>query len=85
VEAKMTNEHSLGDLLHRATHRVPGVPAHVERTAGHQGATVHGHARHHGGTRHPSANRRWNHSPDRAPRVMRDWQRRIAALVGREL
>ncbi len=25
------------NLLHRATHRIPGVPAHTDRPAGHQG------------------------------------------------
>ena len=82
----MAKEHSPGGLLHRATHRVPGVPAHAERPAGHQGAKVHGHPRHVGGAMaHPSLNRRWNHSPARPPRFMRAWQRRIAALFGREL
>jgi len=33
----MTAEHSLRDLLHDATHRIPGVPAHVEHPPGHQG------------------------------------------------
>ncbi|MFC7758966.1 hypothetical protein ACFQY4_13960 [Catellatospora bangladeshensis] len=33
----MAKEHSPGGLLHRATHRTPGVPAHAERPAGHQG------------------------------------------------
>ena len=82
----MAKEHSLGGLLHRATHRVPGVPAHAERPAGHQGVKVHGHARRVGGVAaQASLNRRWNHSPARPPRLMRAWQRRIAALFGREL
>lgn len=33
----MAAEHPLRDLLHEATHRIPGVPAHVEQPAGHQG------------------------------------------------
>jgi hypothetical protein len=33
----MAAEHPLRDLLHGATHRIPGVPAHVEHPAGHQG------------------------------------------------
>ena len=32
-----TGTHPLRDLLHEATHRVPGVPAHVEHPPGHQG------------------------------------------------
>jgi len=32
-----TDKHPLRDLLHEATHRVPGVPAHVEYPPGHQG------------------------------------------------
>lgn len=39
----MTNKRSLRGLLHEATHRIPGVPMHVERPAGHQGTPVHGH------------------------------------------
>src|ERR1700755_2610383 len=62
----MTHEHPFRDLLHGATHRVPGVPAHVDRPAGHQGGT------HHSITH--------NHSSTRPPRVLVAWQRRIAAL-----
>ena len=65
------------ELLHAVTHRVPGVPAHVERPAGHQGTAVHGH----GIAPRPSP----NHSPGRPPRFMPAWQRRIAAFFGREL
>jgi hypothetical protein len=82
----MTNEHSLRGLLHRATHRIPGVPAHAERPAGHQGTAVHGHAPRPGSAAaHPSPNHRWNHSPARPPRFMPGWQRRIAAFFGRQL
>ncbi|MEV4512652.1 hypothetical protein AB0K00_27240 [Dactylosporangium sp. NPDC049525] len=76
----MTNKHSFRGLLHRATHRVPGVPAHAERPAGHQGTAVHGHAQRRRGGPHPSL----NHSSARPPRFMPAWQRRIAALFGRE-
>lgn len=80
----MTNKRSLGGLLHWATHRIPGVPAHAERPAGHQGAAVHGRSRRLGGAApRPSLNDRWNHSPARSPRFMPAWQRRIAALFGR--
>jgi hypothetical protein len=82
---KMTNKHSFRGLLHRATHRIPGVPAHVERPSGHQGTAVHGRARRRGVAAHPSPNHRWNHSPARPPRFMPAWQRRIAAFFGREL
>ena len=75
----MTSKHSLRDLLHRATHRIPGVPAHADQPAGHHGTTVHGR-----GTAHPSLNHRWNHSPARPARFMPAWQRRVAALFGRE-
>jgi hypothetical protein len=30
------------DLLHRAMHRIPGVPAHVEQPAGHHGRARRG-------------------------------------------
>ena len=70
----MSNKHSFRGLLHGATHRLPGVPAHVERPAGHQGAAPH-RSRHHG----------WNHSPARPARFLVAWQRRIAALFGREM
>ncbi len=81
----MTNERSFRGLLHWATHRIPGVPAHAERPSGHQGTAVHGCARRRGVAPHSSPNHRWNHSPARPPRFMRAWQRRIAALFGQEL
>jgi hypothetical protein len=68
------NEHSLRGLLHRAAHRIPGVPAHSEQPAGHQGTAANPHL---------SLNHRWNHSPGRSPRFLPAWQRRIAALVNR--
>jgi hypothetical protein len=70
----MTAESSLRSLLHRATHRIPGVPSHVERPAGHQGVTPR-----------PSLNHRWNQSTVRPPRFMSAWQRRIAAFFGRAI
>lgn len=63
-------------MLHRATHRIPGVPAHTERPAGHQAPARQ--------ARRPSLNGRWNHSPARPPRVLVAWQRRIAAFLGAE-
>jgi hypothetical protein len=77
----MTDKHSLRGLLHRATHRIPAVPAHAEQPAGHQGTTVHGH----GVAPHPSPNHGSNHAPGRPPRFMPTWQRRIAAIFGRPL
>jgi hypothetical protein len=53
-------------------HRLPGVPGHVDRPAGHQGRPH----RHH---------RARNHSAARPPRVLIAWQRRIAAFFGRQL
>jgi hypothetical protein len=82
----MTTKHSFRGLLHRATHRIPGVRAHAERPAGHQGTAVQGRARRRGAAPRPSPNHhRWNHSPGRPPRFMPAWQRRIAAFFGREL
>ncbi|GIF97056.1 hypothetical protein [Catellatospora citrea] len=80
----MTDKHSFRGLLHSATHRLPGVPAHVERPAGHQGTAAHDRARRHSAAPRPSLNQGWNHSPARPARFMRAWQRRIAALFGRE-
>jgi hypothetical protein len=80
----MTNKRSFGGLLHWATHRIPGVPAHAEQPAGHQGMPVHGRGRRRGAP-HPSLNHRWNHSPARPPRFKPAWQRRIAAFFGRDL
>lgn len=69
------NRRLLG-TVHETTHRVPGVPAHVDRAAGHQGRTRHGRR---------SPGRTWHHhSPARRPRVLVAWQRRIAALFGQE-
>ena len=81
----MAKERSFRGLLHWATHRIPGVPAHAERPAGHQGTAVHDRARRRGVAPRPSLNQRWNHSPARPPRFMPAWQRRIAAFFGREL
>jgi hypothetical protein len=81
----MTTERSLRGLLHWATHRIPGVPAHAERPARHQGTAVHSRTRRPAGVAaHPSLNHSWNHSPARPPRFMVAWQRRIAAFFGRE-
>jgi hypothetical protein len=81
----MAAEHSFRGLLHRATHRIPGVPAHAERPAGHQGTAVHGRGRRRGVAPHPPLNHGWNRPPARSPRFMPAWQRRIAAFFGREL
>ncbi|QMU71419.1 hypothetical protein [Streptacidiphilus sp. P02-A3a] len=75
----MTGEHSLRERLHQATHRVPGVPAHVEHPAGHQGRKA---PRHTAPAERPSRGGGWNHSPDRPPRVLVAWQRRIAHFFG---
>ncbi|MEA5364464.1 hypothetical protein VA596_33375 [Amycolatopsis sp., V23-08] len=64
----MTGERSFHGLLHR----IPGVPAHVEQPAGHQGTTHHGR-------------RSRGHSAARPPRVLVAWQRKIAAFFGQEL
>jgi hypothetical protein len=80
----MADGHSLRDLLHWATHRIPGVPAHAEQPGGHQARTRHGRAWRRPVTPRLSPNRRWNHSPARRPRVMVVWQRRIASFFGQE-
>jgi hypothetical protein len=85
MKMKMTDEHLFGGLLHWATHRIREVPAHVERSVGHQGAAVHSRAQRRGVAPHPSLNHRWNHSPAHPPRFMPVWQHRIAAFFGREL
>ncbi len=81
----MAEEHSFRGLLHRATHRIPAVPAHAERPAGHHGTAVHSHAQRRGVAPRPSLNDRSNHSPAHPPRFMPAWQRRIAAFFGRQL
>ena len=70
----MTDKHQLLDTLHEATHRIPGIPTHVDGPAGHQGRTNHGRAAHAS-----------NHSPARRPRVLVAWQQRIAAIFGQKL
>jgi hypothetical protein len=87
----MAHEQSLLGFLHRTTHRIPGVPGHVDREPGHQGrarAGQQGGVRH--GLRSPAAHHhaagaRWNHSAARPPRVLAGWQARIAAFFGQEL
>ena len=81
----MTNEHSFRGLPHWATHRIPGVPAHAEHPAGHQGRAVRRRPRPRGAAPHLSPHRRWHRSLARPPRFMVAWQRRIAALFGQEL
>ncbi len=67
----MTN--AFRDLLHRMTHRVPGVPAHADRPPVH----------HRGAAPRPTLNQRWNHSAARPPRFLPAWQHRVAAVFGR--
>jgi hypothetical protein len=82
----MRHQHPLGDLMHWATHRIPGVPAHTERPPGHQGRTHHhGHDRRHPHTHHHPHRQGLNHSPARPPRVLAAWQTRIARLFGQDL
>ncbi|MEV4323808.1 hypothetical protein AB0J37_16380 [Microbispora rosea] len=93
----MRHRHSLRDLLHRATHRIPGVPAHAEQpaghSAGHQGQARHAQGWQHSLTHHRASRRAHhrslhhglNHSPARPPRVPASWQTRIARLFGQEL
>ena len=81
----MTDEHSFRGLLHRAMHRIPGVPTHAEQSAGHQGTTHHGRTWHGSPAHQRSQNLGRNHSTARPPRVLVTWQRRIAAFFGQEL
>ena len=81
----MSQRPSLRDLLHWATHQVPGIPAHTTRPAGHQGQARHDHGRRHSPTRHRAHQQGFNHSPGRPPRVLAAWQTRIARLFGQEL
>ncbi|MEU8656243.1 hypothetical protein [Actinoplanes philippinensis] len=59
-------------LLHRATHRIPGVPAHTGHPAGHPART------------NPTRNHRHHRPATRPPRFLPAWQRRIAALFRQE-
>ena len=89
----MTGNHSFRELLHRATHRVPWVPAHAEQPSGHQGGTRRGGQRGGSVAHHRSWNRRFshkfnhkfNHTSARPPRALTAWQNRIAAFFGQEL
>lgn len=85
----MTTEHSFRGLLHRATHRIPGVRAHAQQPAGHQGTAADAHSRHRDIAPSPSLNHTRNHtrnhSPARSPRFLPAWQRRVAAFFGSDL
>lgn len=81
----MTEKHQLLDTLHEATHGIPGVPAHVDRPAGHHGRPDHGRTAHASSAERRSPGSTWNHSPARRPRVLAAWQQRIAAIFGQEL
>jgi hypothetical protein len=79
-------ELTMTDKLHRATHRIPGVPDHAERPAGHQGTAAQSapnHQKNH--QKNLQRNHGRNHRPARPPRFLPAWQRRIAAFFGREL
>ncbi|MFC4534950.1 hypothetical protein [Sphaerisporangium dianthi] len=81
----MRHRHSLRDLLHWGTHRIPGIPAHTEQPAGHQGQARRGHGRRHSPTHHRSHHHGFDHSAARPPRVLVAWQTRIARLFGQEV
>ncbi|MDG4827420.1 hypothetical protein O7635_36725 [Asanoa sp. WMMD1127] len=66
----MESTNEVRGLLHRATHRIPGIRAHVEWPVGHQGNPAHGHV--------PRRGR--NHSAARPARFMPAWQRRVEAF-----
>ena len=80
----MTDERWFRGLLHRATHRIPGVPAHAGQPSGHQARGRQGAAPRRAVAPQPSPSHGWNHSPARPPRVMVAWQSRIAAFFGKE-
>ncbi|MET4159502.1 hypothetical protein [Agromyces sp. PvR057] len=79
----MTDTRPLLDALHEATHRVPGVPAHVSRPAGHHG-DARNRTAHTANTALRGSGRTRNHTPARPPRVLVSWQRRIAAFFGQQ-
>lgn len=64
-------------VLHRLTHRVPGVPAHVE--GGRAGTRNRPHRNR---THRPAAQQRPQHHGE--PRVLVGWQNRVARLFGAE-
>ena len=68
----MANWRSIGDLLHRTTHLMPGVPEHQEHGGGHHGR--------------PGMGSRLNNRPvnQGEPRVLVGLQRRIATFAGRK-
>jgi hypothetical protein len=67
------------DQLHEATHRIPGVPEHVDHPAGHQGRS---NQPHHPRLTNPAREHASINHPARRPRVLIAWQRRIAAFFG---
>jgi hypothetical protein len=67
-------------MLHEATHRIPGVPEHVDQPAGHHGTTDHGKV-----SAHSAPDHGHHHSPARPPRFMVAWQRRVAAFFGQRV
>ena len=88
----MSNDHTLTNALHEATHLVPGVPEHRDLPSGHQGAAAQPHARaHRSGA--ASSGQRTNagagahqgaaSAHQRAPRVLVGWQNWIAGVFSR--
>ncbi|MEV6923125.1 hypothetical protein AB0M46_01230 [Dactylosporangium sp. NPDC051485] len=75
---KMAGERQPEGLLHRLTHRIPGVPGHADHPPGHQGRALRK-------PRPEGAPKNRNHTAARPPRVLVAWQRRVAALFGRQL
>jgi hypothetical protein len=93
----MTNQRSLGDLMHDLTHRVPGLPPHRDHAPGHQGhpgaapapaptsAPAPAPTSAPAPAPTPAPGSRRHHRPvnQGEPRVLVAWQQRIAAFVGR--
>lgn len=74
----MSNDETVRDALHEATHRVPGVPPHQDSPEGHQGTTHHGRSRQSG--RFPNLAAASRHQAHRPPSVMVRWQNWIGSL-----
>ena len=78
----MSKEHVVRDVLHEATHHVPGVPEHQENPDGHRGPGHHGGSVHAGSLQGRDAGPAPAH--DRPPRVLVGWQSWIAGLFSRQ-
>jgi hypothetical protein len=77
---------TLAEVLHEATHRVPGMHEHRDYSTGHQGTTGHGRPLPHRAPQGHGAGSHQGSAPAhrRPPRALVGWQNWIGGLLSRK-